>query len=271
MVLVLALIQYGVYCIPFSPEPLNPILIRPKEPSRLVLKSLEQGQPIICVNINYRLGIFGFAAATDIIATQDDSNSPIRGCNFGIRDQRVGLEWISKNIAAFGGDPRKITIGGQSAGAASTHLHTLEAKYSRAKPLFRKAIVMSGATGCLGPITMTQSDARWERLCTQAGFQDKTASKRVESLRQLSAPALLKIAAELDYMFYPVVTDELTMHEELGRASGVNFAHPTSSEPNSESTAIEVLMGDADSEVRFDQQIREVYLLIFQTGQYLPR
>ncbi|KAK8049360.1 carboxylesterase family protein [Apiospora phragmitis] len=71
-------------------------------------RSAELGQPIIGVTMNYRLSAWGFLASREV-ADGGDSN-------FGLRDQRMSLEWIRDNIAAFGGDPAKVTIWGQSAG-----------------------------------------------------------------------------------------------------------------------------------------------------------
>ena len=72
--------------------------------SVLVPQSIEQGTPIILVTVNYRLGGFGFLPGHEIL-TQGLSN-------LGLLDQRMGLEWVADNIAAFGGDPDKVTIWG---------------------------------------------------------------------------------------------------------------------------------------------------------------
>ncbi|XP_033108954.1 cholinesterase 1-like, partial [Anneissia japonica] len=83
---------------------------------------------LIIINVNYRLGIFGF------LTTGDDEG---RG-NYGMLDQALALKWINNNIKAFGGDPSKITIFGESAGAASVHLHLLS---PISRDLFDQAIM----------------------------------------------------------------------------------------------------------------------------------
>ncbi|MEU5726647.1 carboxylesterase family protein [Micromonospora sp. NPDC047738] len=85
---------------------------------------------VVCVTINYRLGAEGFLYLDDGTA------------NLGLLDQIAALEWVQDNIAAFGGDPRKVTVAGQSAGAMS--ITTLMAM-PRAQGLFRHAIIQSGA------------------------------------------------------------------------------------------------------------------------------
>lgn len=91
---------------------------------------------VILVSIAYRLGVFGFLAHPDLSA--EDTAHP---SNFGILDQQAGLNWVYRNIAAFGGDPENITIAGQSAGGASvlTHL-TNEVN----EPVIKKACIFSG-------------------------------------------------------------------------------------------------------------------------------
>lgn len=85
---------------------------------------------VVCVTINYRLGAEGFLFLGDGTA------------NLGLLDQIAALEWVQANIAAFGGDPGKVTVAGQSAGAMS--ITTLMAM-PRARGLFRQAVTQSGA------------------------------------------------------------------------------------------------------------------------------
>ncbi|WP_433327332.1 carboxylesterase/lipase family protein [Spirillospora sp. CA-294931] len=93
---------------------------------------------VVCVTLNYRLGVEGFA------------NLPGAPCNRGLLDQIAALEWVRDNIAAFGGDPSRVTVFGESAGAMS-----VTALLSLDLGLFHRAIAQSGA----GSLAQTPQDA----------------------------------------------------------------------------------------------------------------
>jgi para-nitrobenzyl esterase len=98
---------------------------------------------VVLVAINYRLGVLGFLAHPELSAESPHGASG----NYGILDQIAALRWVRDNIAAFGGDPRRVTIFGQSAG--STSVNTLMAS-PLAHGLFHRAIAQSG--GLMGPL-----------------------------------------------------------------------------------------------------------------------
>lgn len=206
------------------------------------------------MNINYRLSIFGFTASSEIIRAQ--CSSGIRGCNFAIRDQKVGLKWVSQNIAAFGGDPTKITLGGQSAGGSSVHAHVLEAKTKTQQPLFRHACIQSGAAGTLGPLTLAQADAHWENLCQYFGIEE-TQKSRLEAFQSVTTEALVQAAHDLKWNPCALIEDKLslTVTGEIGD-HGIPFAFNFGEVGNNDkktpprSWSIPVLIGDTDKDVR---------------------
>ena len=106
------------------------------DPVGLVQQSVANGQPVVYVAVNYRIGLFGFAASKGLREAKAE--------NLGLRDQRAGLRWVRDNIAAFGGDPEKVTLFGQSFGGISVGLQ-LVAYGGEAEPLFQKAVMTSGA------------------------------------------------------------------------------------------------------------------------------
>lgn len=92
---------------------------------------------LVVVNVNYRVGGLGFMAHPELTAEQGGASG-----NYGIQDQTAALQWVRDNIRAFGGDPAKVTIAGQSAGAMSEQALLLS---PAAKGLFRGAIIQSPA------------------------------------------------------------------------------------------------------------------------------
>lgn len=97
---------------------------------------------VILVSINYRLGPFGFLAHPELSRESDANCSG----NYGLLDQIAALEWVQKNIAAFGGNPRCVTIFGESAGGASVRCLVAS---PLAKGLFHRAIAESGGGAAL--------------------------------------------------------------------------------------------------------------------------
>lgn len=91
---------------------------------------------IVVVSVNYRLNVFGFLAHPQLTKEQPDDPS-----NFGHLDQQAGTRWVKRNIAAFGGDPNNITIGGQSAGGMSV---SAQLTSPQNEGLFQRAIIQSG-------------------------------------------------------------------------------------------------------------------------------
>lgn len=88
-------------------------------PWQVPVSWVERSQSHIVVTINYRLGIFGFPNARGLVSNNSTSNS---SQNLGILDMRMALEWTRDNIAAFGGDPARITLWGQSAGSIAADI-----------------------------------------------------------------------------------------------------------------------------------------------------
>jgi len=111
--------------------------------SYIIRASVAQNMPIMAVTLNYRVGFLGFPGGKD---------AKSQGVtNLGLKDQRMALRWVKENIAAFGGDPEKITVWGQSAGAQSV-VYQLLAYYSHGgtrnkEKLFRSGVMSSGSIG----------------------------------------------------------------------------------------------------------------------------
>ncbi|KAL3442756.1 Alpha/Beta hydrolase protein [Aspergillus insuetus] len=126
------------------------------------------GKPFIFVAINYRVGGFGFLAGKEILADG--------AANLGLLDQRMGLEWVADNIAYFGGDPDKVTIAGESAGAISVldqmALYGGDHMY-KGKPLFRGGIMSSGSIIPAEPIDSERAQAVYDKVVRAGGCAGK--------------------------------------------------------------------------------------------------
>ncbi|KAK0536103.1 hypothetical protein OC834_001288 [Tilletia horrida] len=111
--------------------------------SRIVAESVEQNAPVIFLSMNYRLGAFGFLGGSSVLSAARQGSAVL---NAGMYDTRFALQWVQKNIAAFGGDPERVTIAGQSAGAFIVG-NQLLAKGGNTQGLFQAAIMESGSPG----------------------------------------------------------------------------------------------------------------------------
>lgn len=221
------------------------------DPSRLVLRSLSNKTPFIAVSINYRLGIIGFGASSDIIAAQG-SDSPVKGVNFGLYDQKLAFIWVKRNIAAFGGDDTKITIIGQSAGGISCHLHLLEVELGTEKALFRKAGLMSGPVGGLELTSMGKADQRWADLYRLLSIQADSPVDRVDMLRRIPTKDLLDSVSDLHWVLFTLAIDELTIRKsDLGCGVSVHLGNDglgDGTKPSNE--RVQVLMSATANEFR---------------------
>ncbi|MEG3176717.1 carboxylesterase family protein [Sphingomonas sp. RB3P16] len=132
---------------------------------------------IVVVSINYRVGVFGFLAHPGLTTEAGSSG------NYGLMDQVAALRWVRRNIARFGGDPDRVTIAGQSAGAAS--VHALLAAPS-ARGLFRQAVAQSGSGMGIAAPPLADAEAQGVRVAAAAGAAD------IGALRRLSAEAVAR-------------------------------------------------------------------------------
>jgi acetylcholinesterase len=108
--------------------------------SYIIQQSVLNEKPVIGVSINYRMAAFGFIYSKEIAESGNQ--------NLGLRDQRTALRWVNKHISAFGGDSKKVTLWGESAGAYSIGDH-INAYNGNNEGLFRAAILQSGSA--IGP------------------------------------------------------------------------------------------------------------------------
>ena len=143
-------------------------------------------EPMIVVTTNYRLNSFGFLASPAIANVANPATKSAG--NFGIEDQRLALRWVHDHIAAFGGDPSRVTIFGESAGGNSVLNHLAQ---PASGSLFHRAIIESGVYNSGGK-TMVDATAQFMSLLTIAPGCDVNASatEQIKCLRALNASTL---------------------------------------------------------------------------------
>ncbi len=133
---------------------------------------------IVVVTVNYRLGLFGFFAHPEL-----SKEAPYKASgNYGLLDQAFSLQWVQKNIAAFGGDPKKVTIAGESAGSISVSAQMVS---PLSKNLIAGAIGESGSgMGALAAVTLADGEKAGVEFATKAGYSS-LAQLRSASTRDL--------------------------------------------------------------------------------------
>lgn len=153
---------------------------------------------VIIVSPNYRLGVFGFLSHPELTKESEHHASG----NYGLLDQVAALHWVLRNISAFGGDPHKITIAGESAGSLS--VSALMAS-PLSKDLFQKAI---GESGAFFP-SRSAHNSRLEPLAEteQLGvkFAESVRATSLAQLRAMPANDVLQAAAKMNrgFVFHP--------------------------------------------------------------------
>ena len=169
---------------------------------------------VVVVTINYRLGVFGFLHVGEA-GGEDFAGSG----NCGIQDQVAALRWVQENIEKFGGDPDRVTVFGESAGAMS--IGVLLA-FPSAKGLFHQAILQSGAAANIHNAEIAEKVASRLLAALDIGPDD------LGKLRDIPAEQLIKTAALLPYMSLVPVIDGVTLpkHPEQALAEGAASGIP---------------------------------------------
>ncbi|KIX97310.1 uncharacterized protein Z520_06762 [Fonsecaea multimorphosa CBS 102226] len=151
-------------------------------PTALVAGSAAKGTPVVYVSMNYRVNVFGFANSP-ALKTEGSLNA-------GLLDQRLALQWVQSNIATFGGNPKNVTIFGESDGGTSVGLHITSFGGNGTAP-FRRAIMQSGSPagdpGVTGNATVTNTAA----VAQLAGCTGTNSSLVLTCLRQIPMVQLL--------------------------------------------------------------------------------
>lgn len=150
---------------------------------------------IVTVTINYRLNVFGFFAHPELTKESPHHASG----NYGLLDQNAALQWVQRNIAAFGGDPRRVTIAGESAGSVSV---SAQMASPLSKQLIAAAIGESGSLlGTLSPVSLGEAEQSGLKFATLAG------AGSLAELRNLPAKSILEASAGHEWELFRVTVD----------------------------------------------------------------
>jgi len=156
------------------------------DPDNLLSLSTSLGKPVIYVALNYRITIFGFAR----LPVLKEQNA----MNIGMRDQRAAFEWVKDNIAAFGGDPERVTSFGLSAGGTFTSLHLTSYGGKKGVP-FTQGWAMSGPTGTSVNMTSDATEHHTRAVAENVGCDiGKSDEDILACLREVPMEELTKKA-----------------------------------------------------------------------------
>ncbi|KAL1799235.1 hypothetical protein ACET3X_003272 [Alternaria dauci] len=169
-------------------------------------------EDVIVVTTNYRTNVFGFPASPEL---------PLAARNLGFLDQRFALDWVQRNIHAFGGDASKVTIFGESAGAFS--IDALLTSFPKdSSPPFRAAILQSGQYSYrVAP--QTSSISAWNNLTANLGCPGTHASN-LTCVRAANATAVRDIINQNSLVFSPVADNTTLVTNPAARRLSGNIA-----------------------------------------------
>ena len=219
--------------------------------SYVVQTSIENHQPVIAVSINYRLSFLGFPVGTEA------AEAGI--ANLALKDQRIALQWIQENIAAFGGDPEKVTIWGESAGGCSTAWHLISYGGTGSKGLFRSAIMSSGVIfGTSNPKFPEDLNTEYEQIVDHANCTG--APNKLDCLRAVPISSIYPFESTVPNIGPVVDGDFIQREPALELDAGNVFRVPIIAGANSEEGLYVVNLIGSPSNVTALRELISEYL-----------
>ncbi len=169
---------------------------------------------VIVVTINYRLGALGFLADAALASAPGGPSG-----DYGLMDQQAALRWVQRNIAGFGGDPRNVTLFGESAGGLSV---LAQLASPGARGLFQRAIVESGTYDMAQP-SLASAESSGAAFAATVGCTGNTAASTAACLRRLPVPTILQTENTSGY--HPNI-DSAVLPRSIGTALATGqFSH----------------------------------------------
>jgi para-nitrobenzyl esterase len=204
-------------------------------------------QGIVAITVNYRLDVFGFLAHPGL--TQESPHQA--SGNYGFMDQQAALRWVQQNIGAFGGDPRQVTIAGESAGSFSV---SAQMASPLSKRMIARAIGESGSLlGPRAPVPLAEAEQVGLR------FASTLQASSLAALRALPAAQVLEATARFNPSRFPVTVDGYFFPKPPGEvfAAGEQAQVPLLVGWNSEEANYRAILGQ-------DRPNRENYMKALQ-------
>src|SRR5215207_8192073 len=205
---------------------------------------------VVAVTLNYRLGLFGFLAHPEL-----SKESPQRASgNYGLLDQAAALGWVRENIAAFGGDPRRVTVAGESAGSASV---SAQMASPLSKGLLAGAIGESGSVlSTMRAVPLAQAEADGTKFAAEVGADSPAA------LRALPTERLMQATSKQPFGRFPIAVDGYFFAEppQETYAAGRQARVPLLVGWNSEEMTWRALLGgDEPTPENYEKAVRGLY------------
>jgi para-nitrobenzyl esterase len=205
---------------------------------------------VVSVTVNYRLGVFGFLAHPELTKESVHHASG----NYGFMDQTEALRWIHKNIAAFGGDPENMTIGGESAGSSSVNAQVVS---PLARNLFNGAIGESGSVMKSSQlISLREAEeigSRFEKQLDAHSIKDLRVKSAEQILRATIKPGIDHFPIDVDGYFFP--ESPIALYQE-GKVANVALLVGW----NSEEANWKSILGDqAPTKENYESVVRKLY------------
>ncbi|HEV7890605.1 MAG TPA: carboxylesterase family protein [Pyrinomonadaceae bacterium] len=208
---------------------------------------------IVAVTVNYRLGVFGFMAHPELTKESPHKASG----NYALLDQRAALRWVQRNIEAFGGDPKRVTIAGESAGSVSV---SAQMASPLSKDLMAGAIGESGSIiATLGAVPLSQAEAAGMK------FASELNAPTLAALRALSTQQVFDAATRGGYASigrFPITIDGYFFPEDpaaifdAGRQARVPLLVGWNSE---EMTWLALMQGKEPTRENYEAVVRALY------------
>ncbi|KAK4500140.1 hypothetical protein PRZ48_008326 [Zasmidium cellare] len=165
------------------------------QPAGLVNNSVNSGNPVIYVAINHRVNVFGYPLSDAVLDGGDGTRA-----NLGLRDQRLGMQWIKEHISAFGGDPDNITVFGEDAGASDIGLHI-----AGGHTPFRRAIAQSGSSLSPWAVRHDASRGHFAEVVARIGCVSGSPQfwYSLNCMRQFTMEQVLDVTFDLAWFIEP--------------------------------------------------------------------